>query len=125
MYTGNFKKKNGKLIYLNSKERLFFMQFVEKLKEGDEVEMFISVKGTKATGAQIAKVHSCIRIIAMELGYSFDDMKLIIKSQAGLCDAADDGKTYAKSFADCSMEEISMAIEACNEIAEENNIILG
>jgi hypothetical protein len=123
MFSAKLKKQNGKLVHCDNKEKLKFELFIQKLKEGEELEVFISVQGTKATQAQISKVHTCIRIIAMELGYSFEDMKLLVKSQAGLCTNSET-ETYVKSFADCSMDEISMAIEACNEIAQEHNIIL-
>jgi hypothetical protein len=64
----------------------------------------------------------------MELGYSFEDMKLLVKQRAGLCFEVEDDdkrKVVCKSFADCRSHEISLAIQACNELAERNNIILG
>lgn len=123
MFTTKLKKQNGKLVHCDPKEKLQFELFIKKLKEGEELEVFISVQGTKATQAQISKVHTCIRIIAMELGYSFEEMKLLVKGHSGLTNNTET-ETYVKSFADCSMDEISMAIETCNELAREHNIIL-
>ena len=34
-------------------------------------------------------------------------------------------KVVCKSFADCNISEMSLAIEACNQIAEEQGIKLG
>lgn len=124
MFTGKLTKKNGKLVYSSSKDKLLYDLFIDKLKEGEEIEIFINVIGAKASTAQISKVHTCIRIIAMELGYSFEDMKLLVKEQAGLC--TNSGNIiHVKSFAECSKEEMTLAIEACNCIAEDNGIILG
>jgi hypothetical protein len=85
---------------------------------------YLATKGSKANNAQISKVHASIRMIAQELGYSFSDMKLIVKEHSGLCYEAE-GEVVCISFADCSSQEISAAIEAANQIAEENGIILG
>ena len=128
MFLGTLVKKNSKLGYSNKKEKLLYELFVDKIKEGEEVEIFVCIKGAKANGAQISKVHASIRVIAMELGYSFEDMKLLVKQRAGLWFEVEDDdkkKVVCKSFADCSKQEISLAIEACNDLAERNNIILG
>ena len=116
MFTGKLVKKNGKLVYSDSKNKTLYDIFIKNLKEGEELDIFISICGIKASGAQITKVHTCIRVIAMDLGYSFEEMKLLVKQQAGLND---------KSFADCSKDELTLAIEACNCIADDNGINLG
>lgn len=128
MYLGSLIKKDNKLVYNTKKDKLLYNLFISKIKEGEEVEIFVCLKGSKASLAQIAKVHACIREIAGELGFSFDDLKLIIKEKAGLFyEVEDEGhkKVICKSFGDCSKLEITLAIEACNDIARSNNIILG
>lgn len=128
MFSGNLVNKNSKLVYVDNKEKILYDLFVKSLKEGEEVEIFICKKGSKATAAQIAKIHACIREIAQELGYGFEDVKLLVKEKAGLCFVVeDDGNTkvVCKSFGDCSSVEISLAIEACKDIGEQNNINLG
>lgn len=124
MYLGKLVKRNGKLTYPSGKDKLLYELFIDKIKDGQEVDIFVSVKGNKANNAQISKVHASIRMIAQELGYSFSDMKLIVKEYSGLCYEAE-GEVVCISFADCSSQEISAAIEAANQIAEENGIILG
>lgn len=127
MFSGYLIKKNSKMSYSNKKDKLLYDLFIDKIKEGEEIEIFVCLKGVKATPAQIAKVHACIREISYELGFSFEDMKLIIKEKAGLFyEVEDDGhsKVVCKSFADCSLTEIALAIEACNQVAANNNIIL-
>lgn len=128
MFLGNLVKKDSKLGYTNARDKLLYNLFLDKIKEGQEVEIFICLKGHKASPAQIAKVHASIREIAHELGYTFDEMKKLIKERAGLCyDMEEAGvkRNFCKSFADCSLVEIGLAIEACNSIAADNNINLG
>jgi len=111
MHTGKFIKKNGRLTFLTPQDKLAYEIFVEKLQEGDKIDMFIEVYSPDHSKAQLAKVHACIRELAKESGYSFDDMKLIIKDSSGL---------NGKSFADCSKNELMLAIEACIQIGGEN-----
>lgn len=127
MFLGNLVKKNSKLGYSNGKDKLLYNLFMDKIKEGEEVEIFICKKGKKGSPAQIAKIHASIRELAGELGFTFEDMKLVVKEKAGLCyNVADEDteKTLCKSFSDCSILELTLAIEACKDIAEKNNIIL-
>jgi hypothetical protein len=72
--------------------------------------MYVDLIGVDHSKAQLAKVHACIREIAKESGYTFDEMKLIIKDASGIAD---------KSFADCSKDELMLAIEACIQIGRE------
>jgi hypothetical protein len=128
MFSGTLIKKGDKLAYSDSKEKLLYQLFLDKIKDGEEIEIFICKKGPKASVAQISKVHASIRSIAHDIGYSFDDMKIIVKERAGLCFEVEDDfkkKVVCKSFADCSTEEMALAIQACNEIAEKHGIILG
>jgi hypothetical protein len=127
MFIGTLVKSNSKLSYSNGKDKLLYDQFIAKIKDGEEVEIFVCLKGRGTSPAQISKVHACIREIAGELGFPFDDMKLIIKEKAGLCyEVEDEGerKIVCKSFADCSLLEITLAIEACKDVARQNDIIL-
>lgn len=128
MFSSILVKNGSKLGYADKKDKLLYDLFLDKIQEGEEVEIFICKKGIKASVAQISKVHASIRTIANELGYSFNEMKDIIKERSGLCfQVEDEGrkKILCKSFGDCSKEEITLAIEACNQIAADNNIMLG
>jgi len=111
MFSGKFIKKNGKLTYATPQDKLAYEIFVDKLQEGEKVDMFIEIYSTDHSKAQLAKVHACIRELAKESGYTFDEMKLVIKEHAGLA---------GKSFADCSKDDLMLAIEACIQIGREN-----
>ena len=112
MYNGRLIKKEGKLTYLEPKDQLAYKIFINKLEEGQVVDMYIDLADADHSKAQLAKVHACIRELAKESGYTFDDMKLIIKGASGLCYDAE----HCKSFAECSSTELGLAIEACIQI---------
>ena len=118
------EKKNGKLVYVDPKEKLKYEIFIDNLAEGEIIEMYMELSTPDGTAAQIVKVHACIRELAKESGYTFDEMKVVVKEKAGLI--INKGKTQnIKSFTDCSKDELSQTIQACIEIGEFYNINLG
>lgn len=123
-FSGNLVKKDGKLTYVHPKDKLAYELFVDKLSEGQQVIMYVDLADADHTRAQINKVHACIRALAKESGYTFEEMKLIIKKQTGLCYEAE-SQLECKSFADCSKDELMLAIEACIEIGSKLNLNLG
>jgi hypothetical protein len=111
MFSGRLIKKDGKLTYASPQDKLAYDMFISKLEEGQIVEMYIDLANADHSKAQLAKVHACIRELAKESGYTFDEMKIVVKQASGLED---------KSFADCSKDELMLAIEACIQIGREN-----
>jgi hypothetical protein len=117
MFSGKFKKTNGKLIFNSPQDKLAYEIFVGKIPEGQVVDMYLDLASADHSKAQLAKVHACIRELAKESGYTFDEMKGVIKSASGL---------ENKSFADCSKDDLILAIEACIQIGKEQfNLNLG
>jgi len=108
-------KKNGKLVYPNEAMKAVHKEFVDSLQEEQTVEIFFSAEGAEGTNMQLAKIYPCIRKLASEVGHTFEAMKLEIKRRSGLVigDLTNDG--YAKSFADCSSEELSGVIQTIIE----------
>jgi hypothetical protein len=123
MYSGKLVKKNGKLVYADPKEKIAYKIFMDKLKEGQTVDMFIDISNDNHSLPQLAKVHACIRELAKESGYTFEEMKQVVKERSGLTSQTDEGLVF-KSFADCSKDEIALAIEACIEIGRFYNLNL-
>jgi hypothetical protein len=111
MFSGKFIKKDGKLTYASPQDTLAYDMFLSKLEDGQIVDMYIDLASADHSKAQLAKVHACIRELAKESGYTFDEMKIVVKQASGLED---------KSFADCSKDELMLAIEACIQIGREN-----
>jgi hypothetical protein len=119
MYTGKLVKKDGKLTYGHPKDKLAYELFLQKLQEGQEVEMYIDLANADHSRAQINKVHACIRELAKESGYTFEEMKKIVKERSGLCYTDSEGE-FCKSFGECSSDELMMAIQAAIEIGSQN-----
>ena len=61
-----------------------------------------------------------LRELAAEIGYSFEEMKLIIKRKTGLC-FNKNGQEYCKSFGDCDKIELNSVIQNIIEIGDELN----
>ena len=114
----NLTKRDGKLEYNVKAQETIYNKFVEDLPEGAKVEIFVSISGDNGTNAQIAKIHVSIRQLANDLGYSFSEMKLLVKRKAGLC-FNKNGTEYCKSFGDCSKEELNSVIQEIIELGDE------
>lgn len=126
-YTGKYIKRKGVLqpvsITISKQQELF----VSQLPDGAIVEAFYEMQHDDGTLPQLAKLHVMLRQLAMHVGESVENMKLLVKDRAGLCIAREvAGKEYflAKSFGDCSKEELSLAIQAALEIGEEVNFLM-
>ena len=117
MFSGKLVKKKGVLVFSSDKETLSYKLFVEKIKDGEFLDIYIEIIGENHSKVQLAKVHACIRELSKESGYNFDDMKQLIKEKSGLQD---------KSFANCTKDELMLAIQSCIDIGRENfNLNLG
>jgi len=120
--------EKGVLAPRNDKELQKFNRMLHSLKPGNRVSMMCEVVKDDHSLVQLAKVHALIRELAHCTGNDFEDVKLEVKRRAGLTIKSKDseGKTLemVKSFADCSKDQISMAIQACIEIGNEFGCIL-
>ena len=123
MFSFKLTKSDGKLVYINENTKISYQLFLDKLEEGQEVEVFMGLTSDSGSLAQLAKVHACIRELAKESGYTFEEMKFIVKKHSGLCYDGG-GAEYCKSFKDCSKDELAMAIESAIELGRDLNINL-
>jgi hypothetical protein len=101
-------KKEGKLVFKSEMDKALYKSFLIDIEEGQQVEVLYETLKDDGTNMQLAKIHVCIKELARDVGYDFAEMKLIVKKNSGLYREFDG--TY-KSFADCSKEELSSAIE--------------
>ena len=116
---GKFIKRNGRLEFSSLAVSKQHEVFVSEVPDGTIVEFFFEVQQDDGTLPQLAKLHAMIRELALHIGEPFEDMKLLVKDKAGLCLAREvAGKEYflAKSFGECSREELSLAIQAAIDI---------
>jgi len=121
IFEGTLTKRDSKLVYKKSKNNELYKTFVKELKEGQNVNIYIEATNGNGTLAQLAKVHKCIRVLASDLGYSFEDVKFLVKDKAGLVikrNVGDNVYNDWKSFADCSVEDLNLAIQACIDLGD-------
>ena len=126
--SGKYRKERGILKPLTIGSMKQYEQFVSNLADGAIVEFFYEVQHDDGTLPQLAKLHAMIKQLATHIGETAENMKLLIKDRAGLCIAREvSGREYflAKSFGECSREELSLAIQAAIEIGEQINFPLG
>jgi hypothetical protein len=118
---GKYKKERGLLKPVSLGEMKQYEKFVSNIPEGAIVEFFYELQHDDGTLPQLAKIHVMIKQLATHIGETVENMKLLVKDKAGLCIAREvAGKEYflAKSFGDCSREELSLAIQAAIEIGQ-------
>ena len=121
-FTGKYIKRKGVLEFATLGASKQFEVFVSHIPDGQIVEVFYEQQHDDGTLPQLAKLHVLIKQLAMHIGETVENMKLLVKDKAGLCIAREvSGKEYflAKSFAECSREELSLAIQAAIEIGDE------
>jgi hypothetical protein len=124
---GKYKKEHGLLQPISLADIKQYETFVSRLEEGAIVEFFYEEQHDDGTLPQLAKLHVMLKELSMHIGETVENMKLLVKDRAGLCIAREvSGKEYflAKSFGDCSKDELSLAIQAAIEIGQEVNFIL-
>jgi hypothetical protein len=95
--------------------------FIDKLVPGQIVDGFYDANKDDGTLAQLAKVHACIRQLAIDTGDSFDDLKFEVKKMSGLCVAKEingDKFLVCKSLSKCSKEELGLVIETIIQIGD-------
>jgi hypothetical protein len=122
--TAKYVKRNGRLEFSSLAGSKQHEVFVSNIPDGSLVEVFFEVTHDDGTLPQLAKLHAVIRSLATHIGETVENMKLLVKDRAGLCIAREvAGKEYflAKSFGECSKEELSLAIQAAIEIGEQVN----
>jgi hypothetical protein len=118
---GKYKKERGLLKPVTLSGAKQYERFVSDIPDGAIVEFFYELQHDDGTLPQLAKLHVMIKELATHIGETAENMKLLIKDRAGLCIAREvSGKEYflAKSFGECSREELSLAIQAAIEIGE-------
>lgn len=126
-FNGKYKKERGLLKPISIATMKQYELFVSRLNDGAIVEFFYEEQHDDGTLPQLAKLHVMLKELATHIGETVENMKLLVKDKAGLCIAREvSGKEYflAKSFGDCSKEELSLAIQAAIEIGDQVGFIL-
>lgn len=117
--TVNYIKKEGQLVPASDRDAGALKLFNMSIKDGETIEVYLTkTDGKDKTVGQLAKIHSMIRQIASFTGNDFDDIKDEVKRKAGLykVTGTEEHQTELKSFAQCSKDELSTAIEMCVQL---------
>jgi hypothetical protein len=114
-----YTKTEGKLVPADKTNQRYYKHFIESLKEGDVVQLFMSKKDAGKSLAQLAKLYKCIRTIALESGYTFNEVKYLVKDNSGLVI-----NDEPFSFENCSVADINIAIQTSIEIGRMFNLNL-
>lgn len=119
-FTGLLRKKGDTLEYISPTDETLFKMFKESVSDNALVEIYMELQSDDGSLAQLAKIHAMIRDLCLHTGDSFEDMKLIIKKRAGICIEKElDGSKflYCKSLGNCSKQELSLVIQALQEVS--------
>jgi len=100
-------KRNGKLEYLNPKDKDFFINRVGSMRENQVVEMITDFANDSGKLSQISRVHMLIGKISKFTGDTDEAVKKEVKEIAGLYKPTED----LRSFKHCSQEDLEFAIE--------------
>ena len=122
-YFSIMKKVDGELVHTIKARGTLYKKWLDELPEDTKIEIFVSISNDDGSTAQIAKIHAMIRELANTIGYTFSEMKLQVKRQAGLC-FNKGGSEYCKSFAECSKSELNLVIQELIEIGDFSNVNL-
>jgi hypothetical protein len=120
-YVGLLRKNGISLDYVNQSDKTSYGYFIESIPDGELVEIYMEKQSDDGTLAQLAKVHAMIRELAIHIGETFEDMKLLVKKRAGLCIEKEiEGSRflYCKSLSKCNKQELALCIEAMKQIGE-------
>jgi hypothetical protein len=111
--TIQLRKENKQLVIVNEMSKSKLDLFVKSLDEGQVVSVNYEVITADKTYAQLSKLMKCIREVATYTGDTFESVKHEVKLRSGLCING-----QCKSFADCSKDEMSLAIQSIIEIGD-------
>jgi hypothetical protein len=109
------KMENGALVPKRDVDKYALRNYVLNVEEGATIQVTYEEQSTDGTYAQISKLQACTRELSKFLGYTHEEVKDIVKHKANLYSPEGD----FKSFADCSKEELSLAIQAALELGEQ------
>jgi hypothetical protein len=107
--------RDGVLVPKTELAKYALANYLKNVDEGALIQVTYEEKSTEGTYAQISKLQACTRELANYLGYSHEEVKDMIKVKAGLYKSDGD----IKSFADCTKEELSLAIQLALDLAEQ------
>jgi len=109
------KFEGDTLVPVNNKDVVLFNQLRKAVGDGTMIG-YLDEADSEDHRNYLAKVHKSIRVLSFHTGFTFEEMKSVIKKRSGLYMTSKSGIEY-KSFAYCTKEELMMAIQACVDLS--------
>lgn len=110
-----FEMRDGELVPKSELGKHSLANYLKNVEEGTLIQVTYEEKSTDGTYAQISKLQACTRELSKHLGYTHEEVKDIVKHKANLY--TPEGEL--KSFAQCSKEELSLAIQSALDLGEQ------
>lgn len=107
--------RDGVLVPKTELGKYSLANYVKNVEEGAVIQVTYEELSSDGTYAQISKLQACTRELSKFLGYSHEEVKDIVKHKANLYSSEGE----LKSFADCTKEELSLAIQAALQLGEQ------
>lgn len=112
-----FRKEKGELIFNKKSDEDLYTKFINLLHSGNLVDAHFEIVHADKSLAQLSKIHKMIREIAVYSGEDFDQVKKEVKRRSGLSYKNEAQDEQFVSFANCSKDEIAMAIYIAEKIS--------
>jgi hypothetical protein len=109
------KFEGDTLVPVNNKDVVLFNQLRKAVGDGTMIG-YLDEADSEDHRNYLAKVHKSIRVLSFHTGFTFEEMKSVIKKRSGLYMTSKLGIEY-KSFAYCTKEELMLAIQACVDLS--------
>src|SRR5450759_4535211 len=97
------KFEGDTLVPVNNKDVVLFNQLRKAVGDGTMIG-YLDEADSEDHRNYLAKVHKSIRVLSFHTGFTFEEMKSVIKKRSGLYMTSKSGIEY-KSFAYCTKEE--------------------
>lgn len=110
-----FEMRDGKLVPKTEMGKHKLENYLKNVEEGGFIMLTYEELSKGGTYAQISKLQACTRELSKHLGYTHEEVKDMVKVRAGLYNSEGD----IKSFADCTKEELTLAIQAVLDLGEQ------
>ena len=96
-----FKKKDGQLVPYSFSDAISLKQLIDSIPEETVCIASYEIESDKGSKLQITRIHAMIRELSEFTGSTFEEMKDIVKNEAGL----------NKSFTEYSSKELNYIIQ--------------
>ena len=117
------KIEGDTLVPVNNKGVSLLKQLKKAVGNNALIIGYLDEADSESHSGYLAKVHKSIRVLSFHTGFTFEEMKSIIKKRSGLYMTSKSGIEY-KSFAYCTKEELTLAIQACVDLSIDVDVLI-